>query len=191
MNANLEFNYVVVNRDGKDFVVRVLEEPTYKKVDLDPAEAYIPVTIPNGMEKRDYPGIFDNTATIEDEYPTPFRKVMCRINVCDFCNKTVGSDGIEQEFTDIDDRMGYFYCTDCNDRFVECLQRTGTRSIWYLRERNMNEPRYNIWVPRTRRDEMGKRVKNGLYTFEKWRICGWYAYNIQDEHGILFSQDSI
>jgi len=185
MTNPLQFNYVVINRDGTDFVGRVLEEPTYKKIDLDPTEAYMQAHIPEGISTDNYPGLFDNSKKKDTEYPTPFRKVMCRINVCDFCDKTVESDNIHQEYTDISNHMGYFYCSDCKDHFTECLQRTGTRNIWYLRTREEDIYKYDIWVPRTRRDENGNKIKHGSYTFEKWRICGWYAYDLEDENGII------
>ena len=181
---NVPIDYIILKKDDKDYIVRVIGEPSYQKVDLDPREAYTPAYLPHGMKKSDYPGIFDNIETHDDKYPTPFRKVMCHIDKCDFCNKIVGSDEISQEYTDLENHMGYFYCHECNENFIECLKRTGTRSIWYLRDRKDTETRYTIWVPRTRRDENGKRINYGHYIFEKWRICGWYAHDHEDENGI-------
>ena len=183
VEEKIEFNYVVINKDNKDYVVRVLETPTYKKIELDPTEAYTPAFIPTGMNTSDYPGLFniDNN----DKYITPLRKVMCHIGKCDFCDKIVGPAAIHQEYTDLENHLGYFYCDKCEDVFTETLKRTGIRSIWYLRERRSEEHKYDIWVPRTRRDENGNRINNGPYIFEKWMIYGWYAYDHNDENGIL------
>jgi hypothetical protein len=184
MEEKIQFDYIVIQRDGKDYIVRVLGEPSYKKIDLDPKEAYTPVYLPPGIKANDYPEIFENSKK-QSIYPTPIRKVMCHIGKCDFCQNIVGSDAIRQEYTDIDNRLGYFYCNDCQIDFEDCMKISGTESIWYLRDRNNKETRYNIWVPRTRRDENGKRIKSGPYTFEKWRICGWYANDYEDENGVL------
>lgn len=178
------FDYVLLKQDNKEYVVRVLGEPTYQKVDLKSNEAYLPFYLPEGMKKSDYPGLFNISEENDDKYPTPFRKVMCHIGKCDFCNKIVGSDKIRQEYTDLENHMGYFYCNECEEDFIECLKRTGTRSIWYLRNRKEIGNSYLIWVPRTRRDENRKRINYGPYTFEKWRICGWYAIDHEDENGV-------
>jgi hypothetical protein len=181
---SLQFNYLaVINNDGQHFVARVFEEPTYAKVELDPSQEYITAFIPEGMKKSDYPGIFDNCDEVDD-YPTPFRKVMCPIGVCDFCQRKLGFELIHQEYTDHNNHMGYFYCNDCKEQFYECLKRSGTRAIWHLRERN--DEGYNIWVPRTRRDANGKRIYTGKFSYEKWRIYGWYAYTLEDkEDGVM------
>ena len=179
---SLQFNYISVDRDGQHYIARTFEEPTYKKIELDPSQEYITAFIPEGMKKSDYPGIFDNCEV--EEYPTPFRKVMCQIGVCDFCNRNLGDDLIHQEYTDLNNHMGYFYCDDCKEQFYECLKRSGTRAIWHLRKRNNGG--YNIWTPRTRRDENGKRIHTGQYIYEKWRIYGWYANTIEDkDDGIM------
>jgi hypothetical protein len=188
VEEKIEFNYVVINRDNKDYIVRVLEPITYKKIELDPSEAYTPAFIPNGMNISNYPGLFniDNIDNIDnnDKFISPQRKVLCHIGKCDFCNKIVGSNNIRQEYTDIDNHLGYFYCDTCEDVFTETLKRTGMRSIWYLRDRKTKEDKYNIWVPRTRRDQNGNKINYGPYIFEKWMIYGWYAYDYNDDNGI-------
>lgn len=178
-------NYVIINKDNKDYVVRVIEPPTYKKIELDPKEAYIPAYIPDNLGKKDYPGIFNIEKTQTKVCLSPIRKVMCHIGKCDFCLNIVGAEDIKHEYTDIDNRLGYFYCNECTDIFEESLKRTGVEKIWYLRKRQSKENRYSIWVPRTRRDDHGNRIKYGPYIFEKWRIYGWYAYEHKDENGIL------
>lgn len=181
----IEINYVLINKDNKDYVVRVLEPPNYKKVDLDPKEAYIPAYLPDNYNKKDYPGIFNEHEVLTKVCLSPMRKVMCHIGKCDFCDRIVGSENLNQEYTDINNKLGYFYCKDCTDIFEESLKRTGVEKIWYLRKRQTIEDRYCIWVPRTRRDENGNRIKYGPYKFEKWMIYGWYAYEHKDENDIL------
>jgi hypothetical protein len=49
MSTNsLQFNYISVNNDGQNFVARVLEEPTYAKIELDPSQEY------NSIHTRKY-----------------------------------------------------------------------------------------------------------------------------------------
>ena len=180
MTDNLNFNYMVFNNDDENQIIRVFEKPTYRKIDLNKDEAYETISIPDGMLPKHYPGLF-KTQEKEEYYPSPFRKVMCSICICDLCNKNVGSDNIKQEYTDIYNRMGYFYCNDCNEYLFEILKKSGMEDIWYLRERNQDSNnRYNIWIPRTRRDENNKRINSGPFTFEKWRIVGWYATMLDD-----------
>ena len=42
---------------------------------------------------------------------------------------------IHQEYTDMENHMGYFYCDECKDLLMEGLKNTGIRPIWYIRER--------------------------------------------------------
>jgi hypothetical protein len=177
-----EFNYVVYeNKEDNSFHIGKVFEPTsYKKIELDPNEAYDVVKINN---KADYPGLFSNEKNNKSTFMTPFRKVMCRIDTCDFCEKTTTADNINQEYTDIDNHLGYFYCNDCQPVLMDCLKNSGVDSIWYIRERHQKKDLYkcNVWVERSRRDANGEIVNYGPFVFEKWKINGWYAYMMNDK----------
>lgn len=171
-----EFNYVLYeNKEDNSFHIgKVLESPTYKKIELDPKEAYDVVKIDN---IADYPGLLnrDNSKQL-----CPIRKVMCRIDTCDFCEKIKTVQEINQEFTDLYNRLGYFYCNDCHSNFINSLKSSGVEPIWYIRERSPNK-NYSVWVQRSRRDKDGKIVNYGPYVFEKWYITGWFAYMMIDK----------
>jgi hypothetical protein len=177
-----EFNYVVYqNGVGGDYrIAKVIESPTFKPFELDPTRAYDVIKIHN---KSDYPGLFDNDKCENSKYLTPFRKVMCRIDTCDFCEKTTSADNIHQEYTDLDNHLGYFYCNDCKDDLIQCLKQSGVEPIWYIRERyeKKNVYKCSVWVERSRRDDNGEIINYGPYTFEKWQIYGWYANMIIDK----------
>jgi hypothetical protein len=173
-----EFNYVLyIDKEGDYNIVKTIEPPTFKYVDLDPTQAYDVVKIKN---KSDYPGLF-----LKDEKPkyfAPIRKVMCRIDTCDFCEQIKSVDEIKQEYTDLDNRLGYFYCNECKDILIDCLKNSGVSPIWYIRERNEKKLFENtVWIERSRRDENGNIVNFGPYIFEKWKINGWYAYLLNDK----------
>lgn len=177
-----EFNYVLHKNNEQDgyTIVKTFESPTFKRFELDPTEAYEKVTINN---KRNFPGLFDIEKSEIPEFCGPMRKVMCRIDECDFCQIRKTDKDIHQEYTDMENHMGYFYCDECKDLLMEGLKNTGIRPIWYIRERfqKQGDHRCLVWVERTRRDEDGKRVNYGPRLFEKWQIMGWYAYMMNDK----------
>ena len=171
-----EFNYVLYqNGEGGDYsIAKVIEPPTFKRVELDPTQAYDVVKISN---QSDYPGLFLNEKKNKSKFMTPFRKVMCRIDTCDFCEITTTADNINQEYTDLDNHLGYFYCNECKDVLIECLKNSGVEPIWYIRERGEKK----VWVERSRRDANGEIVNYGPFVFEKWKINGWYANMMNDK----------
>jgi hypothetical protein len=171
-----EFNYVVYeNKEDNSFHIgKVMEPSTYKKVELDQNQAYDVVKINN---KADYPGLFDKD---KSSNLCPMRKVMCRIDTCDFCEKIKTVEEIKQEYTDIYNKLGYFYCDDCESVLMNCLKSSGLEPIWYIRERN-SKKNCSVWIERSRRDSDGKIVNYGPYVFERWYITGWYAYMMNDK----------
>lgn len=177
-----EYNYLLYKKsDELDYtIVKTLETPSFKRVELDPENAYDLITIDN---KRNYPGLFNIEKSDKTVFFPPIRKVMCRIDTCDFCEQQKPVEDIHQEYTDLDNNMGYFYCNECRDTLMEGLKNTGVRPIWYIRER-FEKDGYRIskvWIERTRRDDNGKSVDYGPYIFEKWDIIGWYATMIHDK----------
>jgi hypothetical protein len=177
-----QFNYVLTKNSNNDEykIAKVFESPTYTKIHLDLNEAYENIKIQN---KNDFPELFNKTTTDKLEFISPIRKVMCRIDECDFCNKRKTDDDIHQEYTDINSNLGYFYCDDCKDFLIEGLKNTGVRPIWYIRERFEKEHcrRCFVWIERTRRNHEGIRIDEGPFTFEKWEIIGWYAHMMIDK----------
>lgn len=165
-----EFNYVLYKgKEGDLSIAKILEPPTFNQVKLDPTQAYDVVKITN---KVDYPGLFEKDTT---KYFGPLRKVMCRIDTCDLCEQVKSE--INQEYTDRDNHLGYFYCNECKDVLIAILKNSGVEPIWYIRERNEKKLFDNIvWIERSRRDENGNIVNYGPLVFEKWKINGWYAY---------------
>lgn len=174
-----KFNYVLTKNSDKDEykIAKIYEPPTYKQIQLNPNEAYENIKI---LNKSDFPELFNNTENDKLEFITPIRKVMCRIDECDFCNQRKTSDEINQEYTDINYNLGYFYCDDCKDYMFEGLKNTGVRPIWYIRER-FDKKRCYVWIERTRRNSEGIRIDEGAFTFEKWEIMGWYAHMMIDK----------
>ena len=51
MTTDIQFDYVILKKDDKDYVVRVLGEPSYQKVDLKSTEAYLPFYLPDGLKR--------------------------------------------------------------------------------------------------------------------------------------------
>lgn len=174
-----EFNYFVYEKKGELGIGKVFESPTFKKIDLDPEQAYDVVKIDN---KANYPGLFPKDNCDERKFMAPLRKVMCRIDTCDFCECMKTPDEINQEFTNMDYRLGYFYCNECKDILMECLKNSGSEPVWYIREQIEKKQSDNsVWIERSRRDDSGKIVNHGPYVFEKWQITGWYAEMILDK----------
>ena len=174
-------NYVLYKKSENDVysIAKICESPTYKKVDLDLTNAYEKIIIEN---KQNFPELFDITKPDKPEFSSPYRKVMCRIDECDFCGVRKTSEEIHQEYTDLANHMGYFYCDQCKDLMIQGLKDTGVQSIWYLRERHRRlKSRCLVWIERTRRNEQGHRINYGTITFEKWEIMGWYATMIEDK----------
>jgi hypothetical protein len=174
----MDTNYVIYDpKDGtKPMIVKIMEPPTYKKVELDPTEAYESVSV-SASVYADIMGM-KPTGCEGAVFCPPSRKVMVRIDECDLCQRRFPNyeQDIHCEYTDLENREGYFYCTECSDILYEGLKNTGTRDIWYLRDRH----EWNVWIPRTRRDENGVRIYTGPFHFEKWNICGWHAHNMED-----------
>jgi len=170
-----EFNYVLYkDKEGDLSIAKILEPPTFTPVQLDPTQAYDVVKVTN---KVDYPGLFKKD---DNKYFGPLRKVMCRIDTCDFCEQV--KNEINQEYTDRDNHLGYFYCNECKDVLIDTLKKSGVEPIWYIRERNETKLFGDIvWIERSRRDENGNIVNVGPVTFEKWKINGWYAYLKNDK----------
>ena len=170
-------NYIVYDKlDGSDpEIVKTFGPPTYQRVELDPAEAYQQVSVSSTILSDLLPTKHSIYQTNYDKFGhgvfcSPVRKVMVRIDVCDFCERTF-TEKMHVENTDYENREGYFYCAECTPILYDGLKNSGTGDIWYLRERKQ------VWIPRTRRDENGQRIQTGPYTFEKWTIRGWYAYD--------------
>jgi len=163
--TNIKFDYIICEKDGAFQLGKVFSMENRNRTDSPP----------NDDDKR-------RMVEYNDHLP-PWRKVMCSISTCDFCNRNVGVDHINQEMTDIDNRMGYFYCEECEPRMIACLKYSGTSSIWYLRERNGGYYNNWVWIPRTRRNENGKRITYGPFIYEKWQIKGWYAHQMSEENG--------
>ena len=159
---NIKFDYIVCEKDGSFHVGKVFSTDNKLK----------------GTSNDDNKS--PSSPCAEEYHLPPWRKVMCSITTCDFCNRNVGVDNIKQEMTDLDNRMGYFYCNECEPRMLACLKYSGTSTIWYLRERGNN---YWVWIPRTRRDENGKKINYGPFVYEKWQIKGWYAHQKAEENG--------
>lgn len=173
-------NYVVYDpNDGTDpIIVKTSGPPTYQKVELDPTEAYQPMRVSASIY-ADIMGEKPNLAAKErGVFCPPSRKVMVRMDECDLCERRFSNheDDIFCEYTDFENREGYFYCTECTEILYEGLKNTGTRDIWYLRDR----PEWEVWIPRTRRDENGARMYTGPFHYEKWNITGWYAQDMED-----------
>ena len=177
-----QFNYVLAKNSNNDEynIDKIFEPPTYRKIELDLNEAYENIKIQN---KNDFPELFNNSTTDKLEFISPIRKVMCRIDECDFCNKRKTDNEIHQEYTNMNCNLGYFYCDDCKDFMIEGLKNTGVRPIWYIRERfeKDNYSRCYVWIERTRRNHEGIRIDEGPFTFEKWEIIGWYAHMMIDK----------
>ena len=173
MNTNI--NYVVYDpEDGTGpIIVKTLGPPTYQKVELDPTEAYQPIHVSASI----YANIMGVKPSVGVFCP-PSRKVMVRIDECDLCQRRFPNyeEDIHQEYTNLDNHEGYFYCTECTEILYEGLKNTGTRDIWYLRDR----PEWEVWVPRTRRDENGVRIYTGPFHYERWNISGWHAHDMLD-----------
>jgi hypothetical protein len=179
---NMDINYMLYDpQDGTEpIIVKTVGPPTYKKVELDPTEAYQPVHVSSSM----YADIIGKNHDLDTRevgvgvFCPPSRKIMVRVDECDLCQRRFPNheEDIHCEYTDRDNHQGYFYCTGCTDIFYEGLKNTGTRDIWYLRER----PEWEVWIPRTRRDENGVRIYTGPIQFEKWSISGWFAHDMQD-----------
>jgi hypothetical protein len=162
------FDYIVYQKDGAFQVGKVFS------VDADPSSAIVKKDLDQPVEKID---VFNENAFNDNDYMLPLRKVMCSISICDFCSRNVGVDHIQQEMTDMDNRLGYFYCNECRPRMTACLKYSGTDAIWYLRNRD------SVWIPRTKRDENGKRIRHGPFVYEKWRIKGWHAHLMAEDEG--------
>jgi hypothetical protein len=176
----MDMDYVVYDpNDGSDpIIVKTLGPPTYRKVELDPTEAYQPMRVSASI----YDTLMGVKPNLEAKtigvFCAPSRKVMVRVDECDLCQRRFPDheNDIHFEYTDLENREGYFYCTECTEILYEGLKNTGTREIWYLRDRH----EWEVWVPRTRRDENGVRIYTGPFHYEKWNICGWHAYDIED-----------
>jgi len=167
MMSSRHFDYIVYQKDGAFQVGKVFSK--------DPSLTDIK---PKHLDQKEQPAAcFNEQVFTEDDYLLPLRKVMCSISICDFCSRNVGVDHIHQEMTDMENRLGYFYCKECRPRMTACLKYSGTAAIWYLRNRD------SVWIPRTRRDENGKRIRHGPFVFEKWRIQGWHAHQLAEDEG--------
>ncbi len=174
-------NYVLCKKNEEEgyTIAKIYESPTYKKIDLDPMEAYDKIIIQN---IHNFPELFDIKKPEKPEFCGPFRKVMCRIDECDFCGVRKTFEEIHQEYTDLANHMGYFYCDECKELMIEGLKDTGVRSIWYIRERHHKQKsRCMVWIERTRRNEQGQRINYGPIAFEKWEIMGWHATMLEDK----------
>lgn len=113
----------------------------------------------------------------------PIRAVMIYQLKCYCCGDfQISDDDIHWESIDVENRLGYKYCSNCKPYFRQAMFKT-LAPIWTFRlkyeewrdQNNVNLEKPFIWVHRTRRDAEGKRdvLGNSPYKYTKWRVLSW------------------
>jgi hypothetical protein len=113
----------------------------------------------------------------------PIRAVMIYQLKCYCCGDfQISDDDIHWESIDVENRLGYKYCSNCKPYFRQAMFKT-LAPIWVFRlkyeewrdQNNVNLEKPFIWVHRTRRDAEGKRdvLGNSPYKYTKWRVLSW------------------
>jgi len=113
----------------------------------------------------------------------PIRAVMIYQLKCYCCGDfQISDDDIHWESIDVENRLGYKYCSGCKPYFRQAMFKT-LAPIWVFRlkyeewrdQNNVNLEKPFIWVHRTRRDAEGKRnvLGNSPYKYTKWRVLSW------------------
>ena len=122
----------------------------------------------------------------------PIRAVMIYQFKCYCCGDFQATeDDIHWESTDVENRLGYKYCSDCRPYFRRALFNT-LAPIWSFRlkyeewreQNNLDLERPFIWVNRTRRDADRKRDVLGTspYRYTKWRVINWVTTKYDMPH---------
>ena len=145
-----------------------LLEQKLLRISLNQLKELMTCKIPNGLTELNFPHIFI-PPPIQD-FPPPWRKVMCKSDICDICNQeNIENKEMNAEWTDQENVIGWFYCNNCSNRMIQYLQQN-TMSIWHLRDKE------EVKIKRSAKDENGNDI------IELWKILSWVAYKIKDKN---------